>query len=64
VNAVAPGAILPPPGEDESYLEKMTQNIPLQRCGSPADVTDAVLYLLRSDFVTGEVLNVAGGQEI
>jgi NAD(P)-dependent dehydrogenase (short-subunit alcohol dehydrogenase family) len=64
VNAVAPGAILPPPGEDESYLHKVAQNIPLQRAGSPADVTDAVLYLLRSDFVTGEVLYVAGGQEI
>ena len=64
VNAVAPGAILTPPGEEESYLDKLAQNIPLQRPGSPADVTDAVLYLLRSDFVTGEVLNVAGGQEI
>lgn len=64
VNAVAPGAILPPPGEDERYLHNLAKNIPLQRAGSPADVTNAVLYLLRSDFVTGEVLYVAGGQEI
>jgi len=64
VNAVAPGAILPPPGEGESYLDNLAQDIPLQRSGSPADVTDAVLYLLHSDFVTGEVLHVAGGQEI
>lgn len=61
VNAVAPGLILPPPGEDESYLEKLSKSVPLQRVGSPDDVTEAILYLLRSDFVTGQVLFIDGG---
>jgi pteridine reductase len=61
VNAVAPGLILPPPGEDESYLRKMTGSIPLQRMGGPEDITDAILYLLRSEFVTGQVVFVDGG---
>ncbi|MGH7202228.1 MAG: SDR family NAD(P)-dependent oxidoreductase, partial [Planctomycetaceae bacterium] len=41
VNAVAPGAILPPPGEPDSYLNRITERIPLRRTGSPEDVTDA-----------------------
>jgi NAD(P)-dependent dehydrogenase (short-subunit alcohol dehydrogenase family) len=64
VNAIAPGAVLPPPGEDESYLQQVASQIPLDRSGSPVDITDALLYLLRSDFITGEVLHVAGGQQI
>lgn len=62
VNAIAPGLILPPPGEGESYLSRMAETIPLQRPGSPAEVAASLLYLLRSDFVTGEVLSVTGGQ--
>jgi pteridine reductase len=64
VNAIAPGAILPPPGEGEDYLHRLAECIPLGRPGSPADVTAALLYLLRSDFVTGEVMHVTGGQQI
>lgn len=61
VNAVAPGLILPPAGEDESYLRKLTHTNPLKRHGEPADVAEAVLFLLRSRFVTGQVIYVDGG---
>lgn len=64
VNAIAPGAILPPPDRDASYLEERAKQIPLQRAGSPQDVCDALLYLLRSDFITGEILTVAGGEQL
>jgi len=61
VNAVAPGLILPSAGQDESYLEKLAPTTPLQRHGSPADVVDAVLFLLRSRFITGQIIYVDGG---
>jgi len=61
VNAVAPGLILPPPGEDESYLQKMAAGVPLRRMGSVEEITAAVLFLLRSDFITGQVIFVDGG---
>lgn len=64
VNAIAPGVILPPPGQGEEYVERLLPSIPLHRSGSPADVAAALLYLLRSDFVTGEVLFVTGGQHL
>ena len=64
VNAVALGAILPPPGKDQAYLEGLAQKIPLQRVGSPAEVANALLYLLKADFVTGEVIFVTGGEHL
>ncbi len=64
VNAIAPGAILPPPDQDTSYLEKRAEQIPLRRAGSPNDICEALLYLLRSNFVTGEILTVAGGEQL
>jgi hypothetical protein len=61
VNAVAPGLILPPAGEDESYLQKLAHANPLHRFGGPVDVTQAVLFLLASRFITGQVIYVDGG---
>jgi pteridine reductase len=61
VNAVAPGLILPPAGEDESYLQGLANTNPLGRHGDPTDVTDAILFLLGSRFITGQILYVDGG---
>jgi len=64
VNAVALGAILPPPGKDSSYLKELAREIPLQRVGNPGVVADAVLHLLRNDFITGEIVRVNGGAHL
>ncbi len=64
VNAIAPGAILPPPDASADHLKQVTKAIPLQRTGSPANIAEAVLFLLKNDFVTGEVLHVTGGQQL
>lgn len=64
VNAVAPGLILPPPDRDNAYLEKLARNVPLQRHGSAEDVVRAVMFLLESDFVTGQVIFLDGGQHL
>ncbi len=64
VNAVAPGAILPPPGAGKEALTEMAARNPLQRTGRASDVANAVAYLLKSDFINGEVLHVTGGEEL
>jgi len=64
VNGVAPGLILPPQGKDYTYLEQKKDTVPLKKYGSPSDVVDAVLFLLRSDFVTGQVVYVDGGKHL
>ena len=64
VNAVAPGLILPPPGQDASYLQRLAAKTPLRRVGSLTEVTDAALFLLRSEFITGQVIFVDGGRHL
>ncbi len=64
VNAVAPGLILPPPGEGEDYLERMKDSVPLHRHGDADDIARAVLMLAASDFITGEILHVDGGRHL
>ena len=64
VNAVAPGAILPPEGQDQMYLERMTSNLPINRPGSPVDIADAVVFLASSNYITGQVIYVDGGRHL
>jgi len=64
VNAVAPGLILPPEGQDESYLTRLAATVPLRRHGEAVDIADAVVYLAQSTFLTGNVLYVDGGRHL
>jgi pteridine reductase len=64
VNAIAPGLILPPPGYGSEYLDQRAPQVPLQRAGSADEISQALLFLLRSDYVTGELLYVTGGEHL
>lgn len=65
VNGVAPGPVLLPVGEDaEEYREAAAGRTALGRVGTPEDVAEAVLYLARADYVTGEIIRVDGGQHL
>ncbi len=64
INAVAPGLVLPPPEETEAYLDRMKDFLPLKRHGGPEDVAEAVLFLLKSEFITGQTIYVDGGRNI
>lgn len=61
VNAVAPGMILPPEGEGGEALERLAARAPLGRWGEPEDVAGAVIFLLRNNYLTGQVIYVDGG---
>ena len=63
VNGVAPGAILPPVGGEGRTRDKAGR-IPLGRNPTPDEVAEAVLYLLRADSVTGQIIFVDGGQHL
>ncbi|MHC4887253.1 MAG: SDR family oxidoreductase [Planctomycetota bacterium] len=64
VNAVAPGLILPPEGQDDAYLTDRHTTNPLHTHGSAKDIAEAVLYLLRAPFITGEILHIDGGRHL
>lgn len=64
VNAVAPGAVLPPPNYTPEKIERAARRTLLGRWGSAEDVSDAVLFLLRADYITGDTITVDGGQRL
>ena len=64
VNAVAPGAVLLPDDWEEAAADHLRRTTPLGRLGDPADVAEAVLFLVRSEYVTGETIIVDGGRHI
>ena len=64
VNAVAPGPVLLPDSYDRVEREKAAARTALGRVGRPDDVAEAVLYLDRAGYVTGEVLYVDGGSRL
>jgi pteridine reductase len=64
VNAIAPGTVLPPEGHDGLDSGGGPERRVLSQEGTPEDVLDALLYLVRSDYVTGDVLVVDGGRAL
>ncbi len=64
VNAVALGVILPPPGKDDAYAQRLADAIPMQRPGGTDPVAAAAVALIENDFVTGETIRVDGGQHL
>lgn len=66
VNAVAPGAVMwPSEGKGDDDKQAMISRTPLQRAGTPEDVANTVLWLLRdAAFVTGQIIRVDGGRTL
>jgi len=73
VNAIAPGSILFTDGlwdrrrtQDPALYNGTLAKIPFGRFGEPADVADAALFLCSplARWITGQVLNVDGGQAL
>lgn len=58
-NAVAPGIVATPMHANDTYLNERLP--PLGKIADVQDIVDAVLYLVKAEQVTGEVLYVDGG---
>jgi pteridine reductase len=66
VNAVAPGAILwPEEGKSEADRNALLLRTPLARLGTPAEVAEAVRWLLDdATYLTGQTLGLDGGRAL
>lgn len=62
VNAVAPGYVLPAPGQAQSDFERLHNDTPLKRGPTPEDIARAVRFLIESPAVTGQTIYVDGGR--
>jgi NAD(P)-dependent dehydrogenase (short-subunit alcohol dehydrogenase family) len=64
VNAIAPGPVMAPPGTTEEEFRAVEAATPLGRWGGPEEVVRAVVFLIETEFVTGETLRVDGGRHV
>ena len=64
VGGIAPGTVLLPENWSEADAQRLRETTPLAREGSPDDVTRTVLFILASDYLTGETIIVDGGRHV
>ncbi|HEY1850349.1 MAG TPA: SDR family oxidoreductase [Candidatus Binataceae bacterium] len=64
VNSIAPGPILAPPDLSAEELAEVMAATPLARWGGAEEIAKAALFLVETDFVTGESIRVDGGRHL
>lgn len=64
VNAIAPGIVTWPNPPEHPSTQKQLSRIPLGRFARPEEIAQTVLYLIKNDYVTGQVICVDGGSGI
>lgn len=64
VNGIAPGPVLPPPGEGQQYLKDKAGPIVTATGPTPSDIAQSVLFLIAIESITGQVIYVDGGQHL
>ncbi len=64
VNGICPGAILAPEDQGDDYLKNIAAHTPMNQPGNVTDILNAVQYLSQSNYVTGEILYVDGGERL
>ena len=66
VNGIAPGMILWPENEpSESIKKSILDQIPLKRSGSPEDIANCALFLIKdAPYITGQIIPIDGGRSI
>jgi pteridine reductase len=64
VNAVSPGAISFPQSYGNGKKKIIVQRSALKRQGTPEEIAEAVCFLSKNRFITGQILKVDGGRLI
>ena len=64
VNGIGPGPALPSPRQSQAQFDRQCTSVPLARGTSPDEIGAAVLALLSLSSVTGQIINLDGGQHL
>jgi pteridine reductase len=64
VNAIAPGATLPPEGKDDNYLTKLAKKTPMKKSGGLKPVLKSLDFILENEHLTGQLLFADGGENL
>ena len=65
VNAIAPSITNTPLAEkflnSESKMDRAKERHPLKKIGSPVDIANCVIFLLKNSWITGQIIGIDGG---
>ena len=66
VNSIAPGIIDTKMNNflNEEEKKQLISEIPLEKIGTPDDVAECVLFLVKSNYITGQIIQINGGWNI
>lgn len=64
VNGIAPGYILSDVNSEPSHLNETSKIIPLKRIGDVKNILQTLEFLLKNDFVNGQILSIDGGASL
>ncbi len=64
VNAIAPGAILPPFGKDQAYLDEVASHSPMKTASGIISILSSLDYIIENQNLTGQLLFCDGGSHL
>jgi NAD(P)-dependent dehydrogenase (short-subunit alcohol dehydrogenase family) len=64
VNAIGPGPTLPSPRQSEEHFSAQSAAMPLGHGATPDEIAGAVLYILGSPSMTGQMIALDGGEHL
>lgn len=64
VNAIGPGPALKSPRQTEADFRRQCEMTPLKRGTTPAEICDAVRFILEAPALTGQMIVLDGGQHL
>jgi pteridine reductase len=64
VNAIAPGLVLPSDVVTKEKWDKLVERLPLKRAATLAEITSALEFLIKNEYITGQTIVVDGGYSL
>lgn len=64
VCAIAPGLLMQAVGQSAEEWERLVDKVPLRRPADPIELLSAIDFLIDNHYITGEVINLAGGYQL
>jgi len=64
VNAIAPGLVLPSDVVDQDGWKKLVARLPLKRPARLDEITSALEFLIKNEYITGQTIVVDGGYSL
>ena len=64
VNAIGPGPTIKSQFQSEKQFKEQCKKMPLKRGASPDEISDTILYILKTPSLTGQMIVLDGGQHL